>query len=299
MDAPQLPEVGSRVSLRYLPGSQPPMGDVVGHLLDTGPRVRVRARDGALHEFRRSDVLYVRRLTDRPVKNSAIRSVEYAAALAWPGTSHEWHDGWLLRAGHGATLRANSAVPLDRFAHPRTIAAIVDWYAARGQTPWLAVPERLLRLPEIPARCEIRTLVAEPAVTAGHHEPVTLSGAPDAAWLAVYAREVPAEVLSAVTGEVRFAAIPGVAVGRGALTRDPDGQWWLGLSALRVAPDRRRRHHATTVCAALLAWGAARGAARAYAQVRSDDPAAFGLFTSLGFTAQHRSRYVDARLLSS
>src|SRR5574337_595451 len=123
---PGLPDVGSRVSLRYLrpPGSDPSMADVVGHLVETGPRVRVRSADGAVHEFRLSDVLYVRRLTDRPVKNSQIRAVEHAAALAWPGTEHQWLDGWWLRAGPGSALQTNSAVPLDMFAQTSTVPAI-------------------------------------------------------------------------------------------------------------------------------------------------------------------------------
>ncbi|MEZ0364022.1 GNAT family N-acetyltransferase [Mycobacterium sp. pUA109] len=297
-----LPDVGTRVSLRYLrpAGSDPPMGDVVGYLVEVGPRVRVQTRDGDLHEFRRDDVLYVRRLTDRPVKNSQIRAVEQAAGLAWPGVEHRWLDGWLLRAGHGCTLRANSAVPLDLFAHTSTIPAIVDWYAQRDLAPWLAVPERLLRLPEeLPAACETRTLVADSDVGTVGTE-VTLSPEPDADWLAGYRRDVPVEVLTAVAdGEVVFGARAGVAIGRAAVTLAPDGQPWVGVSELRVAAEQRRRGHARALCAALLSWGRDRGATRAYVQVRSDDQDAVQFFESLGFTGQHRSRYLDARLLAS
>jgi GNAT superfamily N-acetyltransferase len=301
---PDLPDVGARVSLRYLrpPGSEPPMGDVVGHLLEAGPLVRVRTRDGEMHEFRHSDVLYVRRLTDRPVKNSQIRAVEHAAALAWSGTEHQWLDGWWLRAGHGSTMRANSAVPLDMFAHTSTIPAIVDWYAQRKLTPRLAVPERLLRLPgDIFAECETRTLVRElasgdPGDPGGHR--VTLSPHPDAGWLEGYAREVGVDVLTAVVdGRVVFASIAGTAVGRGAVTETPDGTRWMGLSALRVAEDQRGRGHGRTICAALQSWGRDHGATRGYAQVRSADSAAFAFFEAIGFTAQHRSRYLDPRLL--
>lgn len=292
---PELPEIGVRVSLRYLrpPGSEPPMGDVVGQLVETGLRVLVRSADGVTHECRHADVLYVRRLTDRPVKNSAIRSVEHAAALAWPGTEHQWLDGWLLRAGPGAGVDANSAVPLDMFAHTSTIPAIIDWYAQRGLPPTLAVPERLLRLPEdLPALHETRTLVGE--LTAG--EPavgVTLAAAPDADWPV----DLPMDVLTAVIdGEVVFASMPGVAVGRGAVTEGPDGTRWLGLTALWVAPDRRRQGHGRAICAALLTWGADRGATRGYAQVDSTDPGAFGFFEAIGFAGQHRTRYLNGHL---
>lgn len=273
------------------------MADVVGYLVETGPRVRVRSADGAVHEFRLADVLYVRRLTDRPVKNSQIRAVEHAAALAWPGTEHRWLDGWWLRAGHGFTLRANSAVPLDMFVQTSTIPAIVDWYAQRNLPPLLAVPERLLRLPEgVPTECEARTLVAD-LTSGGVSSGVTLSAQPDAGWLACYARDVPVDVLTAVAdGEVVFASIAGAAAGRGAITESPDGTRWLGVSALRVVEDQRGRGHARAICAALQAWGRERGAVRGYAQVRSDQNAV-GFFEAIGFTGQHRSRYLDARVL--
>lgn len=300
-EPPELPAVGTRVSLRYLrpSGAEPPMADVVGELVEAGPRVRVRSADGEVHEFRLGDVLYVRRLTDRPVKNSAIRAVEHAAALGWPGSEHQWLDGWLLRAGHGATLRANSAVPLDMFAQAATVPAIVDWYAQRGLPARLAVPERLLRLPEgVPAECETRTLVSDLATDVDNEAPVVLASHPDGDWLAGYARDVPVDVLTAVAGgEVVFASIPGVAVGRGVVTESADGTRWLGLSAVRVAGDQRGRGHARAVCAALQTWGSEHGATRGYAQTRDDDTAALDFYRVIGFTPQHRTHYLDARLL--
>ncbi|BBY34065.1 GNAT family N-acetyltransferase [Mycolicibacter minnesotensis] len=303
-EPPELPEIGVRVSLRYLraPGSQPPMGDVIGHLVATGPLVRVRSADGVVHDCRHADVLYVRRLTDRPVKNSAIRSVEHAAALAWPGSENQWLDGWLLRAGPGADLAANSAVPLDMFAHPSSIPAIRDWYAQRGLPPYLAVPERLLRMPAgVALQYETRTLVCD--VTAGTaSDDMVMDAEPDAAWL-TFARDhgatAPQEVLTAVIdGHVVFASIPGVAIGRGSVTEGPEGTRWLGLTAVQVAEGHRRRGHGRRICAALAAWGADRGATRGYAIVPTTDPAAFGFFEAAGFAGQHRTGYIDARSLS-
>lgn len=306
---PELPEIGVRVSLRYLrtPGSSPPMGDVIGHLVQVGPLVRVRSADGVVHELRHADVLYVRRLTDRPVKNSTIRSVEHAAALAWPGSEHQWLDGWLLREGPGADLAANSAVPLDMFAHANTIPAIIDWYEQRGLPPSLAVPERLSpaggrypqRLPEdIPTRHETRTLVCDLGAGGAPATEVALAAEPDGDWLATFGHELPVDVLTAVVdGEVIFASIPGVAVGRGAVTKGQDGTRWLGLSSVRVAPDRCRQGFGRAICAALLAWGVDHGATRGYAQVPSTDAQAFAFFEAIGFAGQHRTRYLDARLL--
>ena len=112
---PDLPPVGTRVSLRYrLPaGSVPPLTDVVGHLLEVGPDAA-----GPHQARRRGRRRRRRRGRDQgaaaaPVRTGDIRNLEHAAALAWPGVEQQWIDGWLLRYGHGSTRRANSAVPLE------------------------------------------------------------------------------------------------------------------------------------------------------------------------------------------
>ncbi|MFS0898569.1 N-acetyltransferase family protein [Mycolicibacterium litorale] len=293
-----LPRPGTRVSLRYRrpAGSVPPLNDVVGHLLDREPVVRVRTKAGEVVEVSPADVVTVRTLTDVPVKASQIRAVEHAAALAWPGLHREWLDGWLLRASDGYTHRGNSAVPLDLHVGAATVPAIREWYARRGLTPWLAVPDRLVRLPATDVHLESIVMVrALPAETAPE---VTLTARPDTAWLTVYERDVPVGVLTAVIdGQVTFGRIDDAAVGRAAVTPAHDGTLWVGLSAVRVAEDRRRRGHARTLCAALLDWGARNGASHAYVQVLADNAGAIALYESMGFTAQHRERYVDASKL--
>lgn len=293
-----LPPVGTRVSLRYrLPaGEVPPHTDVVGHVEDAGPVVRIRTRRGEVVAIAADDVLAVRVVPEMPVRTSQIRNLEQAAALAWPGVEHEWLDGWLLRFGHGSTRRANSAVPLASWATHTALPAIERWYGARGVDPVLAVPDRLFRVADaVPTDGENDVLVADVvgrAMPAG----VRTTGAPDAGWRAVNPRDVPDDVLVAVVdGEVTFATIEGTAAGRGALTSAPDGTRWLGITAVHVAPDARRRGAGRTLCEALLAWGADRGADRAYVQVLTDNAPALGLYAGLGFRTHHRSRYVDAR----
>jgi ribosomal protein S18 acetylase RimI-like enzyme len=299
---PELPRPGTRVSLRYRrpAGSVPPLNDVVGHLLERDPMVRVRTKAGDTVQISPADVVTVRVLTDVPVKASQIRAVEHAAALAWPGLHREWVDGWLLRASDGYTHRGNSAVPLDINVHVATVPTIREWYANRGLTPWLAVPDRLVRLPRDLAEADIHleSIVMVRALGDETAPVVTVTSQPDAAWLAVYQRDVPVEVLTAVIdGQVAFGRIDDAAVGRAAVTPAHDGTRWVGLSAVRVADDRRRRGHARTLCAALLQWGARSGARHAYVQVLSDNDGAIALYESMGFTAQHRERYVDASKL--
>ncbi|OBK37841.1 hypothetical protein A5658_27185 [Mycobacterium sp. 1245111.1] len=144
------PELGARVMVRYrLPaGSVPPLTDVIGNLLECGPRIRVHAKTGEIVELAPDDVVAARLLSDKPVRASEIRALEHADALARPGIERQWLDGWLLRAGPDNTYVVNSAVPLDISATQSAIPAIVEWYRSRDRVPRLAVPDRLLRLPD-------------------------------------------------------------------------------------------------------------------------------------------------------
>lgn len=293
-----MPSVGSRVSLRYrIPSGSNDVAltDVVGHLEALDPLVLVRTKAGDIVEVDPADVVSVRELSHAPVRNSEIRALEHAAALAWPGTEQHWCDGWLLRAGpgigQGHTSRANSAVPLLFSSSTEALPAIIDWYAQRDLEPWLALPERLLPIKAAGIKAT-RVLIRDLAPAAAPQ--VALSAAPDATWLHTYQRDVPADVLTAVLdGSVTFATAD-AAVGRGAVTTAPDGVRWLGVSCLRVAESARRTGQARTVCSALQTWGAEQGATRAYVQVLEENLPALRLYESLGFRLHHRHRYVRA-----
>ena len=293
---PELPEVGTRVSLRYrLPaGAVPPLSDVVGHLIDVGPELRVRDKHGVVVTLAATDVVSMRLLSAMPVRNSDIRNLEHAAAFGWPGVEQEWLDGWLLRFGHGSTRRANSAVPLLPSPTLDT-RAITEWYADRGAPPLLAAPDRLFRVPPgLPVDGENVVMTRQLAELPTAAVEASLTSRPDDAWLALHPRRVPVDVLTAVIdGEVTFASLAGAAVGRAALTVAPDRTRWVGLSAVHVADEARRRGLARALCETLLEWGAVRGATRAYVQVLAENTAAITLYRSMGFTEHHRSRYVS------
>ena len=289
-----MPDVGTRVVVRYrLPiGSVPPLTDVIGHLLAVGPTLAVRTKRGDVVKIAADDVVTIKALSAAPVRTGEIRNLEYAAAMAWPGTEHEWLDGWLTRFGHGSTRRANSAVPLGVSAGG-DLRAVVDWYAPRGVAPLVAAPDRLFRVASGVA------IDGENVVmTGGLGDPVgavSFAPSPNDEWLQLYRREVPVEVLTAVIdGEVTFGQLAGAAVGRAAVTAAPDGTRWVGLSAVHVIGEARRRGLARELCSGLLAWGAERGATRAYVQVLTDNTAAIRLYESMGFTVHHRSRYLRA-----
>lgn len=296
----ELPALGSRVSLRYrLPdGSMPPHTDVVGHLVEIGPTVRVRTRHGDVVDVAPDDVLAVRVVPEIPVRTGEIRNLEHAAALGWPGIEQLWQDGWLLRYGRGETRRANSAVPLRFTSHAQLVAA-ADWYASRGIPALISAPDRLFRVPAgIPVDAETLFMVSDltNVKVPSHGAPnVKRSSQPSAAWKSLSPRDIGDDVLTAVVdGEVAFGEIADVAAGRAAVTDAPDGTRWAGLSAVYVSEGARRQGAARTLCAGLLDWARARGATRAYVQVVADNAQARALYTSMGFGEHHRSRYVRA-----
>lgn len=287
------PALGTRVMVRYrLPdGSVPPLTDAVGHLLAVDPMVRLETKTGAVVEISPVDVVVVRVLTFAPVRTSDIRALEHAAATAWPGVEHAWLEGWLLRAGHGTGLPANSAVPLDISARLSTIPAIVAWYEHRDLAPRLAIPDRLLSVPTGSTGEHPESVLVRDVSEMATREPdasVTLSPRPDDSWLQIFGHDIDTDVLTAVSdGELMFGTHPGAAAARAAVTEAPDGARWVGLSAIRGTDD----HAVTTLCEAMLAWGAGRGATRGYVAV-PDTEANTGW---LGFRLHHHRRYFPVR----
>lgn len=291
---PRWPSLGSRVSIRYRTGGVDT--DVIGYLHAVAPQIEVHPKSSGPVFISPDDVVALRELSHTVVRASEIRALEHAAALAWPGTQQYWHRGWLLRAAGGHTSRANSAVPLDFSSAIADLDGIVGWYEERGLTPWLALPDRLITVRAAGVK-QTRVMVRD-IDPAGPVGTATLNDRPDTAWLNGYRRGIPEEVLTAVIdGEVTFASIADAAGGRGALTCAPDGTSWLGISAVHVADGRRRAGHGRAVCETLQAWGADRGARRAYVQVLEDNDAAIALYVSLGFRLHHHLRYLDARVL--
>lgn len=291
------PDPGTRVTVRYRrpAGSVPPLTDAVGQLLAVDPMVRVRTKTGAVVEFAPSDAVALRVLTDTPIRTSQIRALEHAAAAAWPGAEHAWLEGWLLRAGHGVDLAANSAVPLAVSAHMGAVPAIVDWYECRGLTPRLALPDRVLTPPAGLTGERTEQLVVRDLsdLTAFDADPsITLTPGPDDGWLRIHGGDIPVDVLTAVIdGELVFGTHRGAAVARAAVTEAPDGARWVGISAVGAiagADDQAAR-----LCQALLAWGARRGATRGYLPV--PDTGAATLARALGFRLHHRRRYAPVR----
>ena len=93
-----------------------------------------------------------------------------------------------------------------------------------------------------------------------------------------------------VEGGVATAVIPGAAQGVAAYADD-----WVGFRGIEVAPEHRRRGLARAIMAALLEWGAERGATTAYLQALGHNEAALALYEGLGFTTHHAYAYLTPR----
>ncbi|MCW2766800.1 MAG: GCN5-related N-acetyltransferase, partial [Nocardioides sp.] len=70
---------------------------------------------------------------------------------------------------------------------------------------------------------------------------------------------------------------------------------WVGFRGIEVSPEHRRQGLGLEIMAALLEWGAERGATTAYLQVLGDNEPALALYERLGFTTHHSYRYLARR----
>ncbi|WP_225726136.1 MULTISPECIES: GNAT family N-acetyltransferase [unclassified Nocardia] len=306
--------LGRRVVLRYLlPAGYPQsMTDVIGELVSLDPPT-VRAADGSVVSVANDHVVALKALGPRPIRIGEIRALESAAAYGWPGVEHAWIDGWLARAGHGYTWRANSAVPLGNSDGPaaltaETVRRIGEWYGARGLPPQLALPDRLAQTPpgwRTDRESHVLAIDIENFVLPQGPSMVRVAPEPDEAWLRLYrsqgdtaaAQEIstPIEVITAVhDGTAGYASLglpEPIAVGRGAITTASDGRRWVGLSCVAVAADHRRRGLGTLICAELVRWGSKHGATHAYLQVEAENTGAIALYRDMGFLEHHTYRY--------
>ncbi|MBD0689713.1 hypothetical protein BG452_27990 [Streptomyces sp. CBMA123] len=233
------------------------------------------------------------------------------AGRGWPGVEQEALGAWTLRAAAGFTRRANSVQALgDPGAPlPRALAAVRDWYAARGLPAYVEVitpgspPDLRAELDRLGAGYSptlVRTAPLAPlARTGAGHQKVRLSRTADAEWTSLYRRMSPDPALERAAREVLhggpsvwFATVPGapgqppLAIGRCVI----DGPW-AGFGAIEVQPYARRAGLATTVMAVLAARAAEEGASGAYLQVEAENDGAIALYDGLGFTTSHTYHY--------
>jgi ribosomal protein S18 acetylase RimI-like enzyme len=299
--------VGRRVSVRrvldHAPAGGPSLGDVVGDLVRLDARIAVIEARNRLVEVPVAHIVLARLAPPSTADELGLEAV--AAQGLRPAETAEIH-GWVLRADHGFTRRANSVLPLRRPSVPldEVLASARDWYASRGLPLRIHVPveaRRLLdaELAERGWQAEERTHVFAGRLDAlrapaAATQPIATDDAPDDTWLTLYRggaglRDT-ARALLTRHDCAAFATLRvegrAVAVGRGAV----DGEW-LGVMAVEVDPAFRRQGLAAAVMAALWQWGAAHGAVRSYLQVMAANTSAVALYEKLGYWVHHDYHY--------
>lgn len=327
--------VGERVVVRRRIGDQ--FSDVIGHVVSLEPLVLRPQEVGGYPSslptitVTPEELHIIKRLSPRRIRNSDIRAVETATALAFPGREQQWCGGWLARAGAEIAERSNSATPLGRSVgfEPLPIDEITEFYRQRDMPVQLLIPERIGAAAERwVAQHEGWTLSPEIVVMTRelNHDGDSGSVAddalasvdgvdalafsvdekPDQDWLDMYhfrGQELPVEALrelsNTIDGELAFGRLRTpegrtVAITRGTITDSEDGRRWLGYSAVEVAEDYRRQGLGTRLGQEMLRWGARRQATHAYLQVISTNAAGIGLYEKLGFIEHHRHRYATA-----
>lgn len=313
-------DVGRRVTVRRrdpaLPGPRN-LRDTVGRLehLDAEQLV-VRRRDGEVVRIERAQVVATKVVPDAPARLRRATDIDVAAleqisSAGWPAVETQPLGSWQLRAAGGFTGRANSVLPLGSpgMPLPDALDVVVAWYQQRGILPRFQVPLPLRD--DLDADLDahgwttfdpVRVLVADvDAVLVATPRPddappPQLSTRAGDDWLAAYHYRgqeslppVAVQILDAGPGPL-FVILSdeegAVAVARAAVDGD-----WLGVTAVEVAPQARRRGLGVTVVLDLLAAGRARGARFSYLQVAEENGPARALYDRLGYTDHHGYRY--------
>jgi N-acetylglutamate synthase len=231
-----------------------------------------------------------------------ILALSAVSSRGWRAEETAEVGGWLLRANHGVTSRANSALPLRRpaISLSDTLDAAREWYAARGlplrvQTPLHA--RRLLdaELAERGWPAGHETLVLAVRIPVAPDAPdVHIVAKPDDAWVARFRNGTAPPGMHALLtrhervgfAEIRRDGTP-VAIGRGAVDDD-----WLGITAVEVAPEQRRQGLATAIIHALWRWGTGvHGAKHSYLEVEMRNDPAITLYRALGYWEHHVYSY--------
>jgi len=295
--------VGQRVVVRrVLPGRTGPSGgpaltDVLGTCLSWGEGTCVVEPDGeGSHEPVRiplADIVSGKPVPPRssPRQRVSAQEAQRRALALWPDLETEELGGWLLRRSRTSTARrANSVLAMGPSGVDDDYARVVAFYEALGQRPITAV---------LPGSDEDALFAGHGWVLESHDHDTVFK----IAGVASARRSLTGVVLPqadvALEGDERLVtaavrADDGRVLASGVAAHD-DG--WVGFRSIEVDPAERGARLGLLVMAALLEWGAERGAMTGYLQVLGDNARAHHLYDGLGFVEHHRYRYLARPLV--
>lgn len=241
----------------------------------------------------------------RAADGNGVRGIEERALNAWPALQTVVADGWLFRFAEGYTKRANSVnalTPAGSFAD--TLRLAEELYSARGLptifrlSPLAGAEADAALEGRRYARVDETLVMTVPAVAAADPGVVIrescggdwAEGFAAAAGLDALRRRIHERMLDVIALPAAFALLKegGETVAFGLAVEE---RGMVGLFDLVTLPAARRRGFGRRMVAALVGWGAARGASSAYLQVTGSNAAARALYGRIGFREAYRYHY--------
>jgi ribosomal protein S18 acetylase RimI-like enzyme len=232
-----------------------------------------------------------------------IKTIEDLSLNAWPSHQMELYDGWILRFSHFYTHRTNSVEQFGTSTLPwREKIPYCEATYKRWKTPAIFKISPLVskdfdyilenRNYEIQHTTNVMVMNLEDAVLSASTETVIVSDVIHKEWIdslftlkgttnAVHRAIVPT-MYQAIAKDTICVCIQSqgviIATGLGILDRD-----FVGIYAIHVREDFRRKGLARSICTSILKEGMTRGAKKAYLQVVAGNEPAQHLYESLGF----------------
>lgn len=279
--------VGRRIVIRRLTGGRGPSGapettDLLGECLSWADGTALlRLADGREVAVPHHQIVSGKPVPPRPSVRLRVspREAQVRALAVWPDLHTAPLGDWLLRWSDGfPNRRANSVLAFGPAEVPDAVARAAAHYRGLGRRPIAAV---------LADSDEERELVGRGWAP----ESTDADSLFQLAGVAAARRALTERPSYAVTleedGHRVTARIGEDASGVAAYADD-----WVGLRALQVAPDRRRRGLGLAIVGALLDWGAEQGATTVHLQVLADNAPALALYERLGFGSHHAYRYL-------
>jgi GNAT superfamily N-acetyltransferase len=283
--------VGQRVVVRrVVPGETGPTGgpaltDLLGVCTAwSGGSCVVQPEDGPPVTIAIADIVSGKPVPPRASTRLRVtpQEAQFRAIALWPGLATEPLGDWLLRHSPTSTARrANSVLAMRPSGAADEYERVVAFYAGRTARPIAAV------LPDSDEDAMFRS-----------HGWIAESGDADtlfqiagvASARRVVSRQdfvLPQPPSYDEAGDLVTVRIGDRAAGVAAYADD-----WVGFRGIEVTPEHRRQGLGLAVMAALLEWGAERGATTAYLQVLGDNTPALAMYDRLGFRTHHAYRYL-------